>query len=858
MIRGAAISTTIHNKEAHELRERVVAALASAREEYIPDARRGRGGRSALARYADRMDGLVRQLVAAVPRPAVPVTVCAVGGYGRGLLCLHSDIDLLIVFDGTIGRPEELFVNALLQPLWDLKLTVGHHVRELPELDALEERNPEFLLAALDVRPLAGDSGLFARVAAHCRAVAPARRAHAVDALKTLLQQRYAQFNDTCYQLEPDVKNAPGALRDIAAIRTLQRLASGSSDGGDAPDAWLDEVEDRLLRIRSLLHLESGRDNNLLTHALQEKVAEALGCPGQDAQQRVEALMSAYFRGARTVTRALTRCVRATEPVADAAPSRRLSKFLERTPAGIAFTDPDRAARMPAIWLEAFRLALAQGCGLTEETLACIERHAAEYTEDDFVATAGDRHQLRHLLRPRPGLYARLSDMHECWLLGRIFPEFEKVHSRVIRDFYHRYTVDEHTLLAIRRIELLAAQPEESRDRFAALLAELHAPELLTLALLFHDVGKWRGDDHAEESVRLAGPALERLQLPEQDRRTVLFLIRSHLAMSRVAFRRDSEDPDVVARFAAVVESEEQLKMLTLLTLADVGAVAPDTLTPWKEELLWRLYVDTYNHLTLGYADELIQKDQAGLAVLMAGRPPDIAEEELSRFLDGLPRRYLAIFGPSAIYHHVRLARGIGPARLHASLEKHADVWELTVVTQDRPWLFSNIAGVLSYFGMDIHRGQVLTTPAGLVLDVFEFTDEESFLSRNAGAAAEITRTLEGVVAGRVDVPKLLARKERSILHRPLKHVRPLVHIDNEHSRKYTVLEIVAADAPGLLYRISRAVSSSGYDIDLALISTEGKTAIDVLHLTAGGRKLSDDEQSALEQELEATLENRE
>jgi [protein-PII] uridylyltransferase len=259
--------------------------------------------------------------------------------------------------------------------------------------------------------------------------------------------------------------------------------------------------------------------------------------------------------------------------------------------------------------------------------------------------------------------------------------------------------------------------------------------------------------------------------------------------------------------------------------------------------------------VTLGYGDELIQKDQAGLAVLMTGRPDDISEAELSRFLDGLPRRYLALFGLSAIYHHVRLARGIGPARLHASLEKHGEVWELTVVTQDRPWLFSNIAGVLSYFGMDIHRGQVLTTAAGLVLDVFEFTDEQSFLSRNPGATADITRTLEGVIAGTVDVAALLARKQHSVLHRPARHVQPLVHVDNEHSRKYTVLEIVAADAPGLLHRISRTVSSSGYDIDLALISTEGKTAIDVLHITAGGRKLSDEEQAVLKQELEATLE---
>jgi [protein-PII] uridylyltransferase len=847
-----------HTKEAHELKERAAAMLAAAREEYAVDARHGRGGRQVLGRYADRLDGLVRQLTAAaLSRTAMPVAVCAVGGYGRGLLCLHSDIDLLIVFDGAIGRPEERFVNALLQPLWDLRLSVGQHVRELQELAALDTANPEFGLASLDVRRVAGDEALLARVVDRSRRAGVQGSARLLQSLKTLIRHRHAQFADTFYQLEPDIKNAPGALRDIAAVRVIRRLTSNAPSGQDEGAQALVEAEDRLLRIRSLLHLESGRDMNLLTHELQEKIADALGCIGEDAQQRVEALMSVYFREARAVTRALSRSMRTFEPPACTPAARPLNKHLEIGGEGIRFTDPARAASMPAIWLEAFRLALTHRCGLAEESLDCIERHAGSYTEEDFVTTEGDRHQLRHLLRPRPGLYARLSDMHECWLLGRIFPEFEKVHSRVVRDFYHRYTVDEHTLLAIRNIERLAGQPEDSRDRFAALLGELHAPELLVLALLFHDVGKWRGDEHVEESARLVEPALDRLQLPDQDRRTVVFLIRNHLAMSRVAFRRDPEDPEVVARFASLVGSEDQLKMLTLLTLADVGAVAPDTLTPWKEELLWRLYVDAYNHLTLGYADELIQKDPAGLAELMTGRPDDISEAELSRFLDGLPRRYLALFGLSAIYHHVRLARGIGPARLHASLEKHDEAWELTVVTEDRPWLFSNVAGVLSYFGMDIHRGQVLTTPAGLVLDVFEFTDEESFLARNPTATAEITRTLEGVVAGTVDVAALLARKERSVLRRRVGRVQPLVHVDNEHSRKYTVLEIVAADGPGLLHRISHTVSSSGYDIDLALISTEGKTAIDVLHITAGGRKLSGPEQTALKQELEATLEGR-
>src|SRR6185295_8805628 len=297
--------------------------------------------------------------------------------------------------------------------------------------------------------------------------------------------------------------------------------------------------------------------------------------------------------------------------------------------------------------------------------------------------------------------------------------------------------------LTIRNVESLLDPSTASRRRFGSILQELHAPELLTLALLFHDVGKWREADHAQESVRLAQSMLDRLELPDDERALVEFLIREHLQMSQVAFRRDSEDPHVAARFAELVATEEQLKLLCLMTLADVGAVSPDTLTPWKEDLLWRVYVDTYNRLTLGYADQLLDKDPAGLSVLIAGRPADISERELVAFLEGLPRRYLSTFGLSAVYRHVRLARDIHPDEVHTFLEKHDDVWELTLVTLDKPFLFANISGVLSYFGMDIHRGQAMTTPNGLVLDVFEFTDDEGYLTQNAAATVEISRMLE-------------------------------------------------------------------------------------------------------------------
>ncbi len=838
-------------------RGQLSAALAATRRQFALEARHGRGGRAVQEHYAAQMDAVVAQLVegARAQTPA-SLVVCALGGYGRRTLCLHSDIDLMILFRDAIGRGEERFVNAVLQPLWDMQLVVGHQIRELSDFDDMDTGNTEFLLAVLDARPVAGDAALFEQLQARVTGFTPEERGRAIDSLLELIEQRHTPFNGTIYQLEPDIKNAPGGLRDIAAIRYLQTLGGDRFDDDRTRSApVVQSGEDFLLRIRGVLHAESGRDANVLTHELQELVAEAMGYAGDGARRRVETLMSEYFRTARAAARALARSQRVARPPIERAAPTRVGRHFEIAADGIRFVGLELAASRPSLWVEIFRLALADGCPVSEAALDGIEANLGRYTADDFTGTEAERQQLRQLFHPRPGLYARLSEMHDCGLLTRILPEFEGIHCRVIRDFHHKYTVDEHTLLTMRGLETLWNPATPGRKRFAALLEELRAPEQLSLALLLHDIGKAGDADHAQESVRLARTALDRLEVSADARHTIDFLVRNHLAMSQVAFRRDLDDPHVVAQFAHLVGTEELLKMLCLMTLVDVEAVSSSTLTPWKEELLWRLYVETYNHLTLGYGDELVPQDPAGLAVVIAGRPEDISEEELTGFLGGLPRRYLALFGLASMYRHVRLARGIRRDEVHAFLENHDDVWELTIVTLDKPYLFSNVAGVLSYFGMDIHRGQAMTTPGGLVLDFFEFADAQGFLRQNPGATVEITRMLDRVVAGWVDVPALLRGRQQSMLYRRRQHEPARLHFDNEHSQKYTVLEIVADDAPGLLHRISRVVSEQGCGLDLALIATEGRKAIDVLHLTKGGRKLAESERNALKHGLEHVLE---
>jgi [protein-PII] uridylyltransferase len=824
------------------------ALLDAARRSIGRDILSGESGVSAVGRYSAHVDTELQRLYTAAAPSGAAAALIAIGGYGRRHLCPFSDIDLLVLFDGAVEEAEERFLRRLLHPLWDAGFAVGHQVRDAAELAELEVDNPEFLLALMDARFVTGDASLFERLQASFHV--PRTHAHVLDALQALIDARHAQFNATLYQLEPDVKDAPGGLRDIAAARTVAGLTDPVLLRRSPEDvARLAQAEDFLLRLRSLLHLERRRNDNVLGHELQEKLAAQFDYPGQSTGQRVEALMADYFRHARTVARVLDRA-RRTAP-------RPVGLNLGRTHDGVRFIDARKAAIQPATWVAAFQAALDAGTAVADDTLDVIRQNVARYSLSDFLPAADHREALLRLLAPRTGLYARLSEMHDCGLLGRLVPPFQAITCRVVRDFYHKYTVDEHTLLTVRNLERLGDAPDH-RQRFASIARDLPAPELLVLALLLHDVGKATEGDHAVESVRLAERVLDEWDLAPAARETVLFLIRHHLRMSQAAFRRDTEDPEIVREFAALVGTEDRLKLLCLMTLADVEAVSPETLTRWKEELLWRLYVDTYNCLTLQYGDDLIDRTQAAAAECVARRPADLDGAEVAGFLEGLPRRYLQLFDRRAVYEHVRLARNIHPDEVHLRLEPFDAIWQLTVVTLDKPMLFANICGVLSSFGMDILRGHAMTNPNGLVLDVVQFTDSERFLALNPGASDAVLHAIEGVVAGRsTAADRLRGRREGLRRHRGGRPA-PIVRTDGEASRRYTVLEIIAPDEIGLLYRISHAIALNGCAIDLVLIATEGDRAIDVFHITKAGAKLTAGDQRALTEHLQHLLEDDE
>jgi len=509
----------------------------------------------------------------------------------------------------------------------------------------------------------------------------------------------------------------------------------------------------------------------------------------------------------------------------------------------VTFLDVDRAAADPRVWLRVFQAGVERNLPIADTALELIRAQTSFLTPDEMLWGRTERQRFIALLGPREGLSARLQQLRDGGVLAVLFPGF------------YREGTDAHNFAAIARLERLLGESDLTGTRFGTMLRELHSPELVVLALLLHRPAAWRDHDPVK-AADLALPALDLLQLELDARHAVDFLIEKQQQMAQFAFRQDTTDPEVIARFAAALmgaaqlnslSSEEHLKMLCVMTVGDLGSGAREPLTSWRAELLWRLFVDTYNHLTIAYGDEVIDRDGAARTVLHRDRPADISEAELTRFLEGLPQRYLTLFDPASIYQHVRLWRNIGPDDVHSFVTRKGDAWELAVVTLDKPFLFTKICGALVSLGLDILRGQALTSGSGLVLDVFQFVDYVRPLNQ-----AELTQLLSDVVAGQVDIGARLAAQRGAAGQMP--PALPRLYFDNDSSQRYTVLELVADDVPGLLHRVSGALSSFGCEVDLVLISTEGDKAIDVFHIQKNGAKLIESDQLALTESLERAI----
>jgi [protein-PII] uridylyltransferase len=452
-----------------------------------------------------------------------------------------------------------------------------------------------------------------------------------------------------------------------------------------------------------------------------------------------------------------------------------------------------------------------------------------------------------------------LRAMHAIGVLELLIPEFHGIDALVIRDAYHRYTVDEHTFVLIDTLHRLERPQEgglgEWAARFGVLLRELPHPGLLYLAALMHDTGKGRNTgDHSVESAAMARSVLGRLELDGYESGLVLGLIENHLDMSS-ALRRDVSDGETVEAFAEKVLTPEALRMLTLFTYADINAVHPDALTPWKAENLWRLYVATLNYLDRNVDDvRLGAREDSELVYRVTALLPGQAAE-VRAYLEGFPERYIRTRTPEQVRADFLSSMRFAEDPVQLDFRYSPVVNEITLVTRDRALLFANMAGALAAWGMNIVTADAFSNRQGVVVDTFRFTDSFRTLELNESEHERFVKSVHDVVAGEVPVEKLLSGRRRGRKKVPKVVTESRVDFDDQVSSHSTLLEVVAQDTPGLLRALSLAMAGGGFNIEVALVDTEGETAIDVFYLTRNGAKLTVEEQEALRTELMRAME---
>jgi [protein-PII] uridylyltransferase len=834
----------------------------------------GTSARETLQALCELADGNVRQIFGEVLRvyshEAQGLCLLALGGYGRRMLFPYSDLDILFLFGS--DRAEQEFaplISEFSRTLWDLGFRVSSAGRTLEECRRIEEDNAEFHLALLDRRLLAGDAALFEKLDTK---ILPASEKQArpflLGQLHRLTRERLTRYGNTIFHLEPNVKESPGGMRDCQATIWLRQLSDEKK--GSRTTAAEEELStsavDFLSAIRCFLHYSNGRNDNTLTYELQATAAErALGI-GDGRARTASEWMRQYFRHARTLNRQLLRYLEQKAPVPLTLRQRLFSAARpSRVEAGDGKHFHVRDGLLEVVDLPAlsdraityslFAEAARSGAPLSREAERSIG-YVLIHPELPPKNTELCWDRLREILASDyPGLALR--PMQRLGLLTEILPEFGLIDSLVVRDFYHRYTVDEHSLRTIEHLQELAEPPDERGAHFAQLWKTAERRDLLILALLLHDVGKGMPvENHITGSLAALDSAAQRLKLSPEEKAEIRFLIEHHLDMSATVQRRDIFDPATVAGFAESVTTQERLQRLCLLTYADIHAVNPEALTPWKAEMLWQLFVATSNYFSRTLdRDRLHAHDEVSLLSRIKGFVGDATTEEIERFLEGFPRRYLAVHSAAEIASHFALYRKLSaePVQTDVAATRHG--FALTLLTADRPALFARISGVLAGWGMNIHKADAFANAAGIILDTFYFTDLHRTLELNPSEIGPFRKSLEDVLNGKAALePLLKGRESASRARTPKVTVPTRINFDDSSSAHCTLLEIVTQDHPGLLYEIGSALARLGCNIEVALIDTEGHKAIDVFYLTAQGKKLTTQKQELLREVLLGSL----
>ncbi|MEJ5237611.1 MAG: [protein-PII] uridylyltransferase [Limisphaera sp.] len=868
--------------------------------------RRGGGGREVCQGRATLYDVLLRHLWDAAlqqtagsgPAPQPPVTLVAVGGYGRGELNPYSDLDFMFLHDGEVsqgGQPSSLLsrlVDGVLYPLWDLGLKVGHTVRTVDEAVEAANADMQSKTALVESRWVAGDVHLFERFqrALRARCVRRHERAYIEARLEDQAARRRRYGESPCLQ-EPNLKNGCGGLRDYQNLLWMAYFKFGVRSMGEleaqgrltpAERKALEAAYDFLLRVRTELHYQLGRPGDVLSKNLQPAVAWALGYHDRSPSRRIETFMRDLY----THTRQIYLISRTLEEqwalVPGSGSLRRLRSWWSRRAPQETFLDgfvfehgQVRAAsewvfqEQPRRLMRVFLHAQQRGYRLHPDLVRLIRTHL-RYVNRPFLTDPHVSGTFLAILEQRGNVAPTLRAMHEVGLLGKYIPEFGRLTCLVQHEFYHQYTADEHTLVCIEQLDRVWQASAPPYRAYAPLLQSLERPGLLYLALLLHDTGRHGSQgSHAAQSARLAGRVARRLGLDRASVQALQRLIENHLLMAVVSQRRDLDDPAVIRKFAAQVGDLPTLQRLTLLTFVDAQATSDQLWNGFKDALLRTLYEKTVPLLTgdTQFLEEAQRRREALWMQVRQHCAPRIGDDEIHAHFEGLPARYFEtrtvpemVEDLELVHRFLRLQVGPEDRALEPVIGWREDADRgcatVKVCTWDRDGLFSFITGALSASGINILAARVFTRQDSIALDSFQVLDARTGGLPSAEQRRQFGELLNQLLHGQeVSLGSLIARHRRL---RPLyqgyegERLPTIVRFDNDASDTSTLLEIETEDRIGLLYDISRCLAAAGVAIASAVICTERGAAIDTFYVTdRQGRKLLEpEEQRHLEQRL--------